>query len=52
MISYEVPLGLVVLTIVLMFGTLDLGEIVEKQARYWLGVHPRVEHLHASRWRS
>jgi NADH-quinone oxidoreductase subunit H len=35
MISYEVPLGLSVLTIVVMFGTLSLGEIVDKQATYW-----------------
>src|SRR5207248_7347834 len=35
MISYEVPLGLSVLTIVIMFGTLSLGEIVDKQATYW-----------------
>src|SRR4051812_31436647 len=37
MISYEIPLGLSVLVIVLMFGTLDLGVIVEKQATYWGG---------------
>src|SRR5882724_2129448 len=37
MISYEIPLGLAVLTIVLMFGTLDLAAIVEKQAHYWAG---------------
>jgi len=35
MISYEIPLGLAILSIVVMFGTLDLGEIVEKQAHYW-----------------
>ena len=35
MISYEIPLGLCVLCIVIMFGTLDLGEIVEKQSHYW-----------------
>jgi len=35
MISYEVPLGLSLLCIILMFGTLDLGEIVDKQATYW-----------------
>ena len=40
MISYEVPLGLAILTIVVMFGTLDLGEIVDKQASYWLGLIP------------
>jgi NADH-quinone oxidoreductase subunit H len=40
MISYEIPLGLSVLCIVLMFGTLDLNVIVEQQAHYWLGVIP------------
>ncbi len=42
MISYEIPLGLSVLLVVLMFGTLDLGAIVDQQARYWMlgGVVP------------
>jgi NADH-quinone oxidoreductase subunit H len=40
MISYEIPLGLAVLTTVLMFGTLDLGTIVEKQVHYWFGFLP------------
>ena len=40
MISYEVPLGLSVLTIVILFGTLSLNEIVDKQAHYWLGFIP------------
>lgn len=40
MISYEIPLGLAVLCIVLMFGTLDLAEIVTKQAHYWAGFIP------------
>jgi NADH-quinone oxidoreductase subunit H len=40
MISYEIPLGLCILCIVLMFGTLDLGAIVAKQAHYWVGVIP------------
>ena len=35
MISYEIPLGLSVLIIVLMYGTLDLGTIVERQTDYW-----------------
>jgi len=35
MISYEIPMGLAVLCLVLMFGTLDLGDIVEKQCHYW-----------------
>src|SRR5581483_10410292 len=40
MISYEIPLGLAVLSIVLMYGSLDLGVIVDKQAGYWLGFIP------------
>src|SRR4051794_14893043 len=40
MISYEIPLGLAILCIVLLFGTLDLGVIVDKQAHYWLGFVP------------
>ena len=40
MISYEVPLGLAVLTVVLMFGSLDLADIVNKQAHYWVGFVP------------
>jgi NADH-quinone oxidoreductase subunit H len=40
MISYEIPLGLSVLCIVAMFGTLDLGQIVAMQDHYWLGVIP------------
>ena len=40
MISYEIPLGLSVLCIVLMTGTLDLNSIVEQQAHYWLGFIP------------
>lgn len=40
MISYEIPLGLSILAIVVMFGTLDLGEIVAKQATYWGGFIP------------
>ena len=46
MISYEIPLGLSVLAIVVMFGTLDLDEIVDKQAHYWARLHPGVERLH------
>jgi NADH-quinone oxidoreductase subunit H len=41
MISYEIPLGLSVLAIVVMFGTLDLGRIVEHQAGYWFGFIPK-----------
>src|ERR1700722_11316146 len=40
MISYEIPLGLSVLCIVAMFGTLDLGKIVAMQDHYWLGFIP------------
>lgn len=40
MISYEIPLGLCILAIVLMFGTLDLNTIVANQAHYWLGIIP------------
>ena len=40
MISYEIPLGLAVLCIVTMYGTLDLGTIVNLQAHDWLGIIP------------
>jgi len=40
MISYEIPLGLAVLCIVLMFGTLNLETIVEQQTGYWGGFIP------------
>jgi len=40
MISYEIPLGLSILCIVLMFGTLDLNKLVELQCHNWLGVIP------------
>ncbi|MEL7237250.1 MAG: NADH-quinone oxidoreductase subunit H, partial [Planctomycetota bacterium] len=35
MISYEIPLGMTVLVLVIMFGTLDLAQIVDRQATYW-----------------
>jgi NADH-quinone oxidoreductase subunit H len=35
MISYEVPLGLLVLTVVVLFGTLELNQLVTLQAHYW-----------------
>jgi NADH-quinone oxidoreductase subunit H len=41
MISYEIPLGLCVLCIVLMFGTLDMATIVDAQTGYWLGFIPK-----------
>jgi NADH-quinone oxidoreductase subunit H len=40
MISYEIPLGLSVLAIVVLYGTLDLSEIVDRQAHYWVGFIP------------
>jgi NADH-quinone oxidoreductase subunit H len=40
MISYEIPLALAVLCIVVMFGTLDLNEITARQAHYWGGIIP------------
>ena len=35
MISYEIPLGLSLIPVVLVFGTLDLNEIVLKQEHMW-----------------
>lgn len=40
MISYEIPLGLSILAVVVLFGTLDLHTIVEKQSHYYLGFIP------------
>jgi NADH-quinone oxidoreductase subunit H len=40
MISYEIPLGLAVLCIVLTFGTLNLGDLVAMQCHNWLGFIP------------
>src|SRR5688572_27591770 len=40
MISYEIPLGLSALTVLLMFGTLNLNDIVDKQVHYWAGFIP------------
>src|SRR3954466_14808420 len=40
MISDEIPLGLSVLAIVVIYGTLDLSVQVEKQAHYWLWFIP------------
>ncbi|HSI37382.1 MAG TPA: NADH-quinone oxidoreductase subunit NuoH [Tepidisphaeraceae bacterium] len=40
MISYEIPLGLAVIAVVIMFGTLDLLTLVDRQATYWAGWVP------------
>ncbi|MEM7808897.1 MAG: complex I subunit 1 family protein [Planctomycetota bacterium] len=40
MISYEIPLGMSALIVVIMFGTLDLALLVDRQADYWFGVIP------------
>jgi NADH-quinone oxidoreductase subunit H len=40
MISYEIPLGLAVLCIVVMYGTLDLNALVAKQCHNWVGIIP------------
>ncbi|HEX4056287.1 MAG TPA: complex I subunit 1 family protein [Tepidisphaeraceae bacterium] len=40
MISYEIPLGLAVLCIVVMYGTLDLNLLVEKQCHDWVRFIP------------
>jgi NADH-quinone oxidoreductase subunit H len=40
MISYEIPLGLAVLCIVVMYGTLDMNVLVEKQCHNWVGIIP------------
>lgn len=40
MISYEVPLGLSLLTIILMFGTFSLGDIIAAQSHNWAGFLP------------
>jgi NADH-quinone oxidoreductase subunit H len=40
MISYEIPLGMAVLCLVLMYGSLDLGKIVEMQCHNYLGFIP------------
>ena len=41
MFSYEVVLGLSVIGILLVYGTVDLNEIVRGQAGYWFGFVPR-----------
>ena len=53
MISYEIPLGLAVLCIVLMFGTLDLDEIVEQAGALLARRIPSPRGMSSpSRWRS
>lgn len=41
MISYEIPMGLCILVVVLTAGTLRLEEITAQQAGYWFGVIPK-----------
>jgi NADH-quinone oxidoreductase subunit H len=41
MISYELAYGTALATVILMAGSLSIGEIVDAQAGYWFGVIPR-----------
>ncbi len=41
MISYEIPMGLCILVVVLTMGTLRLEVITEQQTGYWLGFIPQ-----------
>ena len=41
MLSYEIPLGICILVVVLTMGTLRLEEITLQQTGYWLGVIPQ-----------
>ena len=41
MISYELAYGTALATVILMAGSLSIGEIVDAQAGYWLGFIPR-----------
>lgn len=41
MISYEIALGLAIISMVMTYGTLNLQEIVRMQGGTWLGVIPR-----------
>ena len=38
MLSYEICLGIAVIGMVMLFGTLDLQEMVRMQGRYWHGI--------------
>lgn len=40
MVSYEIPLGISILVICLMYGSFDMHDIVNSQATYWFGVIP------------
>jgi len=41
MLSYEIPLGICILVVVLTMGTLRLEDITAQQAGYWMGFIPR-----------
>ncbi len=41
MLSYEIPLGICILVVVLTMGTLRLEEITLQQTQYWFGVIPK-----------
>ena len=41
MISYEIAMGLAIISVVITFGTLDLQEIVRQQGGVWFGWLPR-----------
>jgi NADH-quinone oxidoreductase subunit H len=41
MISYEIPMGLAIITVVITYGTLDLQEICRIQGGVWFGWLPR-----------
>jgi NADH-quinone oxidoreductase subunit H len=41
MISYEIAMGLAIISLVITFGTLDLQEIVRQQGGVWFGWLPR-----------
>jgi NADH-quinone oxidoreductase subunit H len=41
MLSYEVPMSLAIMTVLLYVGTLNLETMVEYQAHYWFGIIPK-----------